>query len=77
MKILRELKSRKAKFGFETDGVRPDSTRLRALAECLEEAKWMDADHIVDEVSQGGSRTYFKIYTNNDLLADSLRLKYC
>lgn len=77
MKILRELKARKAKFGFEAQGALPDPVMLRTLAECLEEANWMDPDNTVDEVTQGGMRTYWKIYTNNELLAESLRQKYC
>lgn len=74
VRILRELKARKRAFGFETTYVKADPALLRAFADMLDELKWVDPDAVVDTKD---NPLYFNVYTNNESLAASLRLKYC
>lgn len=74
--LLRKLKARKAKHGFEGCSATKDPERLRLYANIFEAVQWIDTKAIIEQLSNGGAPTYFKFYTENDQLAEELE-KYC
>lgn len=73
--ILTELKARKAKFGFKYDGVRVSSyIPLGKLMEALYN-NYTDDDY--DAELAGMPATDFRLYTNNEDVADFIRVNFC
>ena len=72
--ILTELKARKAKFGFKYDGVRVSSyIPLGKLMEALYN-NYTDDDYDAELV--GMHATDFRLYTNNEDVANFIRANF-
>lgn len=74
MSKMRELKSRKKKFGFEMSIFTTEC--ITAAAKVIEVVNWMDKDALID-FSRDYGKSEFKVYTDNELLAEELRLNHC
>lgn len=73
--ILSELKARKAKFGFKLDGVNVSAyIPLGKLMESLQNS--YTAQDYNAELA-GMQRTDFRLYTDNDNVADFVRTNFC
>lgn len=72
--MLKELKARKAKFGFAVDRVSiKDFLPLGKLMEGLYNS-WTEEDYIVEMA--GMNRTDFRLYTDNSQLAEWVRQNF-
>ena len=73
--ILSELKARKAKFGFKYDGVKVSSyIPLGKLMESLQN-NYTAQDYSAELA--GMHATDFRLYTDNDTVADFVRTNFC
>lgn len=74
--VFRELKAKKSKYGFTSLMYTPD--QIIAVGNGLEEVKQIDplmTDTVVQYNRHRFDRNRVYIYTNNDTLADNLRIK--
>lgn len=73
MRILTELKARKAKFGFKKDSVRvEDFIILGRLMEGLQDT----SEDFTAEMT-GMNKSDFRLYTDNEDVADFVRRSFC
>ena len=73
--ILRELKSRKRKFGFQCGGLY-SAENFIDFGEAIKRGQWIDPELLIDVNYSGGSGI-FNIYTDVEAAANELRANFC
>jgi hypothetical protein len=73
LKILRVLRARKRKFGFESPVLTSNFVELSAI---LEKARSLDTD-LLFELNFNMSANEFKLYTDKQDVADYIKEHFC
>ncbi len=74
---LEEIKSRKRKFGFKSESIYPENFIF--LGSVMSFLSLMPPQEYLAEMAGGsfGSNCGFRLYTDNETLANDIRTKFC